>query len=203
MHRPDPARPFLSGLKHNAVPADQTQRPAPSGPSSCHMPGFLGCSGASTAVVVMAWGWALFIKTLLILLALRPASVPRAGGKAGQPGRLSTGAPQSSETRGHSCSSSRAMVSMSAPPSSSPSPCSSMWSRGRGSGGRSRAGSWKERRTSGVRKAPCFRPAPLASQTLVSQAPPPPPPPSWRLPAPASLGFSAPRPPLTMSTRAT
>lgn len=30
MHRPDPTCPFLSGLKHNAVPADQTQRPAPS-----------------------------------------------------------------------------------------------------------------------------------------------------------------------------
>lgn len=31
------------------------------------------------------------------------------------------------------------------PPSSSPSPCRSTWSTGRGSGGRSRAGSWKGR----------------------------------------------------------
>ncbi|EGW12508.1 hypothetical protein I79_013494 [Cricetulus griseus] len=96
----------------------------------------------------MALGRVLFIKVLLLLLALCPASVPVVGGKEGQPGSFATGPHQLSGTMGSSCSSSRAIVSMRLPPSSSPSPCRNTWSTGRGSGGRSRTGSWKERRLS-------------------------------------------------------
>lgn len=103
-------------------------------------PGFLCCFGASTTVVVMALGWVLFIKILLLLLALCPASIPVVGGKEGQLDAFPL-ARQPSETRGRSCSSSRAMASMRLPPSSSPSPCRSTSRVERGSGGRSRAGS--------------------------------------------------------------
>lgn len=52
-------------------------------------PGFLCCFGASTTVVVMALGWVLFIKILLLLLALCPASIPVLGGKEGwAPGQV-------------------------------------------------------------------------------------------------------------------
>lgn len=147
--RPNSPLPLWAEAQ-SSPPQTRPMSPAPSRPSlplpasspppatSC----FLCCFGASTTVVVMAWGWVLFIKILLILLALCPASIPLAGG--GRQGSLDTfppAPPQSSETRGHNCSSSRAMVSMRAPPSSSPNPCSSTWSGGRGSGGRSRAGS--------------------------------------------------------------
>lgn len=40
----------------------------------------------------MALGWVLFIKILLLLLALCPASIPVVGGKEGQPFRWSPSA---------------------------------------------------------------------------------------------------------------
>lgn len=132
--------------------------PVPSRPDSCPPPtclepsllphpGFLCCFGASTTVVVMALGWVLFIKILLLLLALCPASIPVVGGEGRASGTPFLWPRQPSETRGRSCSSSRAMLSMRPPPSSSPRPCSSTSSTGRGSGGRSRAGSMSTRAT--------------------------------------------------------
>lgn len=47
----------------------------------------------------MAWGWVLFIKILLLLLALCPASIPVVGGKEEQAGCLSP-APSAIRERG-------------------------------------------------------------------------------------------------------
>ena len=128
--RPDPA---------SRAPRPALRPPASGAPPATPRVSVLFCCKSSCRV--LAWGWVLFIKILLILLALRPASIPLARGRPGSLDAFPPAPPQSSETRGHSRPSSRAMVSMSAPPSSSPSPCSSAWSRGGGAGGRSRAGS--------------------------------------------------------------
>lgn len=157
VHCPTPPPPPWA--KAQCFPRKRLMHPVPSRPPySCPPqtclepsllphPGFLCCFGASITVVVMALGWVLFIKILLLLLALCPASIPVVGGKEGQAGRLFPGPHQPSETRGCSCSSSRAMVSMRPPPSSSPRPCSSTSSIERGSAGRSRAGSMSTRAT--------------------------------------------------------
>lgn len=155
----------------------------------------------------MAWGWVLFIKILLILLALRPASVPLAGGKAGQPGRLSTSAPSVVRDKGPQLPLQQGYGEHERAPQQQPQRLQQRVEPGQRRG-RTEQGWELKGEDVGVRRAPASRtpPCPRLRARISDAGEPgsaPAPPRSRRLQCPPPSVSQLPPPPLTMSTRAT